>query len=144
MCSEECADDPSIEGADRCYRRIPDNWVIFDENLQRNRPTSAAFEDNRDGTNMSVHLGSALEAHGLPASSVLTGHHANFYGVVWLSADQLREGGQALCRRPEPPHFPAHAEAKGNKTGRPGDRLRRNWAKIAEWEIAVAPRTADA
>jgi hypothetical protein len=48
--------DPSILDEDDLWRRIRPDWVVFDENLGRARPTSQAFNNDRAQEPMSVDL----------------------------------------------------------------------------------------
>ncbi len=77
------------------------------------RPSSAAFDDNADGS-MSVVLYQELLGSGRQPDSILLGHE-NF-GLVAFTAGLARECNQAVVRDPLPTE-PAHALVVGKKTG---------------------------
>jgi hypothetical protein len=57
MAVDDYSDDPSIPDDAELWRRIPPWHFVDDENLRQIRPSSAAFEDDPDGSPMSVILG---------------------------------------------------------------------------------------
>lgn len=125
---QQYTDDPLILPSEKLLRRVPHWHFIFDRNLARYRPSSAAFEDHPNGSPMSVHLGSVLAQRGLAVVSVLVGH-ADF-ALASISASVARENGQGIQRSPLPGD-PAHAEVFGPKSGS----VRRRLAKTAEWVV---------
>jgi hypothetical protein len=118
-------DDPTIPDEAELWRRIPPRHFFYDGNLGCFRPSSAAFEDDRDGSPMSVVL--AAESRG--PESVLAGHEG--YALASFSAGLARECRQGIARDPLPEE-PAHAVVFGRKTGSVRSRL----AKGSVW---VAP-----
>lgn len=130
-------DDLTIGDEEPLWRRVPpiaDTQVIFDPNLGRWRPSSAAFNDSSDGTPMSVTLGGDATHAGVTPESYLT----NFSGfcLVTLSAGFVREIGQAVSRFPtkQDPH---HAFVAGNKSGS----VKNKMAKSATWVVFSEPPT---
>ena len=121
-------DDPTIPDEARLWRRIP-QWHFFrDDNLQRVRPASAAFDDD-DGP-MSVTL--ADEA--ADPESVLTGHGG--YGLAEITAGLARQCQQGIVRDPLSDN-PAHGLVFGRKTSG----VKRRLAKECRW--VVPPPDAD-
>ena len=122
------ADDLTIAPSDPLWRRVPPAWVVFDGNLGRLRPTSAAFDDPRNGSPMSVVLGRALQESGRTPESALA-FHRDFL-LASITAGLARDLGQVVAREPQPDE-PAHAVVAGRKTGRVKDAF----AKQAVWII---------
>ncbi|MEJ0068315.1 MAG: hypothetical protein WDO24_05815 [Pseudomonadota bacterium] len=104
---DECIDDPSIVHGDPLNRRIMPVEIYYDTNEQRWRPMSSAFEDNQDGSWMSVHLQSRFDELGIPAITLLDGHAG--FGIVALTAKHMRDEEQRICRCHSDDE-PAHAE----------------------------------
>ena len=123
-------DDLSIGESDELLRRIPAYHIIFDHNLGRERPTSAAFEDSPDGTPMSVVVRKDIED---PASVVA--EHENF-SLAELTAGEVRVRKQGVCRFPKMGE-PGHAHVFGKKT----DSTRKFFATTCRW-IIRAPSAA--
>jgi hypothetical protein len=107
-------DDPTIGDDAPLWRRIPPWHFVFDENLGRWRPSSAAFEDHPDRSPMSVLLGQDVLNQGRTAGSVLEGHQG--FGLAAIAAGLARRNRQGVMRKPRPDE-PAHAEVFGKKTG---------------------------
>jgi hypothetical protein len=101
----------------------------LDRNLGRWRPTSAAFDDHPDGSPMSVHLASVLDARGLAVATILAGHDR--YAVASIIVALARANGQGICRKPKDDD-PAHAEVFGPKPAS----IRKKFAKASDWVIA--------
>jgi hypothetical protein len=100
--------DPDIPDTAVLWRRVPARHYVFDENLGRNRPSSEAFEDNPDGTPMSVFLASDCTG----PEVALAGHEG--YGLVAIAAGLARQCNQAVAR--DPSEGPAHVVVVGKKT----------------------------
>lgn len=104
-------DDPTIPDTAILWRRIPpgDVYLVFDESLNRSRPSSAAFQDSKDGSPMSVFIADDLDG----PHDALAGHDG-FY-LVGFSAGVARECGLSVVRDPanDPP---GHAFVVGAKT----------------------------
>jgi hypothetical protein len=122
------ADDSSIANEWSLWRRIPLYHVIFDDNLRRFRPTSAAFDDDPDGSSTSVVLGELVFAGGRGPNEVLAGH-PNF-ALAAITAGFARSLGLAVVRDPLP-FEPAHALLVGDKT----KSVKRALAKAATWIV---------
>src|SRR5260370_18038585 len=112
FCSEKFPDDPSILGATDLLRRIPPQHFYFDQNLNRLRPSSAAFEDDGDGDPMSVYLSSVLTAETREPSTVLAGHEG--YALASITAALPREHLQTCHLHPLPEQA-THAFGGGAK-----------------------------
>jgi hypothetical protein len=121
---ENGADDPSIPDEAELWRRIPPWHFYFDEKLGRVRPSKAAFEDDGDGSPMSVTL--AGEA-GRP-DDALVGHPG--FALAAITAGLARSCGQRIVRDPTP-NDPAHAVVIGRKT----DSIKRRFAREARWVV---------
>lgn len=120
-------DDPSISDDAELWRRIPPWHFYFDEKLGRSRPSKAAFEDDGDGSPMSVVL--ASEAG--PPESALAEHPG--YALSAITAGLARACGQLIVRDPTPEE-PAHAVVVGRKT----DSIKRRFAREARWVVPPA------
>ena len=123
------ADDPTIRDDAVLWRRIPPWHLIFDANLRRWRPKSAAFEDHPNGTPMSVYLADMMEATGRGPDDALTGHQA--FALAGISAGLARSTGQQVAREPLPGE-PAHAVVVGRKT----KSVSRRFAKESHWVVS--------
>ena len=98
----ECADGVSL------LRRIPQWHFYYDENRGCVRPSSAAFEDDADGSPMSVYRRDVIDNEGDDPTRVIVGHEG--YGLVSVSAGQVRCKNQTVCSDPLPGES-AHAVA---------------------------------
>lgn len=107
------ADDSSIADPCALWRRVPPYHIIFDDNLRRFHPTSAAFDDDADGSSMSILLGDLVIAAGRGPDEVLAGH-TNF-SLAAVTAGFARSLGLGAVRDPLP-FEPAHGLLVGNKT----------------------------
>jgi hypothetical protein len=121
-------DDPTISDDARLWRRIPRWHFVFDENLRRWRPSSAAFADSDEGGSMSVGLAGLVSEAGREAASVLSGLEG--YGLAEITAGLVRRCGQSVVRDPLPEE-PAHALVVGNKTRA----VQRKLAREAIWVV---------
>jgi hypothetical protein len=122
-------DDATISNDAQLWRRIPPWHLVLDKNFGRIRPSSAAFDDDPEGTPMSVALGDDVLAAGREPVTVLAGHDDFFLASV--RAALARSLKQGIVRRPTQVE-PAHAEVLGRKT----DSVRRKFARAAVWVIA--------
>jgi hypothetical protein len=93
-------DDPSIQAAERLFRRIPSAWVDWDE--QGNALiSSAAFKDEE----LSINLESVMTRDGRPPEDAIHNHPR--YGLAAITAAHARSLNQAVA--PDPlPEEPAH------------------------------------
>jgi hypothetical protein len=122
------SDDLTVPNEAQLLRRIPRVHFIKDEISGRVRPSSAAFDNDPDGSPMSVVLADVLPQIGHSPADVLTGHEG--YALASIAAGLARECGQGVARDPLPEE-PAHALVFGEKPRR----IRRNLAKGACWVI---------
>ena len=117
-------DDPSIPDDAELWRRIPPWHFYFDDKLGRVRPSKAAFEDDVDGSPMSV----ILAAEAGPPELALVGHSG--VALATGTAGLVRACGQRVARDPTPDE-PAHAVVIGRKT----DSIKRRLAREARWVV---------
>jgi hypothetical protein len=129
MAHEQLRDDTSISNEAKLWRRIPHWHFIFDANLGRVRPTSAAFDDDEDGSPMSVVLADVVLESGRGPEHILAGHDR--FALAAITAGLARSKKQGVARDPEPDE-PAHALVFGKKTGS----VTRALAKGAEWVVS--------
>lgn len=127
------SDDPTILDIDILWRRIPPIHFVHDQNLDRMRPTSAAFMDSPDGSPMSVFLAKIVQESGRSPDDALVGHTG--YALSAVTAGLARERKQGVSRDPKP-NEPAHALVFGKKT----DAVRKAFAKKSEWVIPPPDR----
>lgn len=118
--------DSTISDLEVVWRRVPGwpDWTTHDENLGRRRPSSGAFEDDRDGSPMSMYLANG----GNTIEEVLAGHPE--FGLASLRVADLRVKGLSVVRRPEP-GFPSHVEVVGPKK----HNVRSFLAKASQWVV---------
>lgn len=115
-------------------RRIPRWHVLYDNNRGRVRPSSAAFEDDRDGSPMSVYRRDVIEGEGDEPARVMVGHEG--YGLASVAAGHVRSRGQTVCSDPLPDES-SHAVVCGPKPRS----TRRSFASNAEWVMEPPLRT---
>ena len=131
-CQTRFPDDPGCADEVRLLRRIPKWHVCYDKNSGCIRPSSAAFEDDQDGSPMSVYRQDVIDGEGDEPARVLVGHEG--YGLVSITAGQVRAKDQTVCSDPLPDES-AHVLVCGSKT-----RSIRRWlAKRAEWVVESPP-----
>lgn len=128
MSDQQFTDDPSIGNADDLWRRIRQDQTIFDNNIKMYRPSSGAFNDNRDGSPMSVDLAKIAKF----PSVTLKGHED--YNLASITAGLARDCGQIVAHDPQPDN-PAHSVVAGAKTYSVRSRL----AKAANWVLPPKP-----
>ena len=105
----EYVDDKNIADNEDLWRRLPEYWVKYDEELQANRVTSQAFQDSTDGTPTSAFIASELNG----PEALLEGHTG--YGIGSLTAGTARGCKQGVTRHLKP-EKPAHVFIFGLKT----------------------------
>jgi len=128
------ANDASIRDDADLWRRIPPWHFIYDENLERWRPSSSAFADDPDGHPMSIVLAEVATAVGRGPVQILTGHEQ--FTLASITAGLARECGQGVVRDPLPDE-PAHGLVIGPKP----KSVQRRLAKAAAWVIAPPQST---
>ena len=124
------SDDPSIRDECKLLRRIPitKDFVVWDDNLNRLRPSSASFRDHPNGSSMSIVLGDDLDDAGRSYSEVLKNHKD--FALASITAELARENKQAIVRDPLEEE-PAHGLVIGKKR-----RADSRMAKAAQWIIS--------
>jgi hypothetical protein len=138
MSTSQYQNDPSISDGVELWRRVPGDpaHIIFDGNLGRLRPTSAAFDDDNDGSPMSVIISEVVLHSGRAAESVLIGHEG--YALASITARFARSCGQAIVRDPLP-----EEEAHGLVCGKKTKSIRSRLAIAASWVIPPPGATSD-
>jgi len=136
MSSNEYTDDATIDNDADLWRRIPPWHLVHDHNQNRIRPTSAAFEDDEDGSPMSVVLADVVIEAGRSETEILVGHEG--FAMAAITAGLGRECAQKIVRNPLPEE-PAHALLVGRKT----DSVRKRFAKSCRWVIHPDPSFAN-
>jgi hypothetical protein len=136
FCSENFPDDQSIEDNTSLLRRIPPRHCIFDENENRWRPSSAAFEDDDDGDPMSIYLSTILFQEKRELSDVLVGHDG--YSLASITAGLARANNQTV--RPDPlPEESSHGVVCGDKGKNKKSAPKKRFAMAATWIILDPP-----
>ena len=136
FCSDNFPNDPSIQEDANLLRRIPPKHCIFDENENRWRPSSAAFEDDEDGDPMSVYLVAILLNENRESSCVLAGHAG--YSLASITAGLARKHNQTV--HPEPlPEESSHAVVCGDKGKSKKSAPKKQFALAAEWVVFDPP-----
>ena len=87
-CAKNFPDDATVTDSVALLRRIPAKHFYLDHNLDRWRPSSAAFEDDEDGDPMSVYRREVIDLEGGDVRRVLIGHAG--YALATLTAGQVR------------------------------------------------------
>jgi len=128
MVEPEYTNDPTILDNDELWRRVFPGWWIWDENLDRVRPTSQVFQNSKGSSAMSVFLANEI---GDPVN-VLEGYPD--YVLASITADLARQCRQGVARDTNP-EKPAHALVFGKKTGSVKDQF----ANGATWVVPPPP-----
>jgi len=115
-------DDDLIPSTAVLWRRIPVWHYKFDQNENDFRPSTASYEDDKEGSPMSAYL--ATEC-GEPASA-LEGHEG--FGLVAFTVSQARDLGMKIVRD-ERPGPRGHVLIVGKKT----DRVRKGLKRCCDW-----------
>lgn len=127
------ADDPSIDNADYLLRRVLVNpmHVVYDDNQKRRRPSSAAFENDSNGSPMSISIEKNLLADGFTHESVLKNQPQHLtFALAKITAGAARNESQTVCKNPID-GVPAHGLVYGVKSKKVSGRL----AKSSVWAI---------
>ena len=128
---EKLTDDATIANDAELWRRIHPDWVVPDENTDRMRVSSAAFDNSPDGSPTSVWLATIVRETGRSDADVLGRFEGEGYRLASLTAGQARECKQRIARNPLPDE-PAHAFLVGKKT----KGAKKCLARIAKWVIS--------
>ena len=107
MADTPFADDPSISGDERLFRRIARTWVDWDE-YGNPAISSAAFKDPE----LSVNLESVMARDGRQPADALGSYSG--YGLAAITAAHARSLNQVVARDPLPEE-PAHGVVYGQK-----------------------------
>lgn len=131
-CRERFPDELAIRDEVRLLRRIPPWHFVHDENEGRYRPSSAAFNDGRDGDPMSVYRADVIQAESDRPERVMVGHGG--FGLVSILAGAVRRRNQTV--HPDPlPDESAHANVCGPKTRA----TRGHFVRCSEWIVEPPP-----
>lgn len=125
-----CEDDVSVPGDLKLYRRInPKVHLVPDENPGKCcRVSSGAFRDK----NLSIYLHDTLAEAGLAPQQLLT---ATEPYLVSVTAEQMRNCGQIVCREPDP-EDEVHGDFHGEVVGSKGSSSKRNsLLRECVWEV---------
>ena len=125
---EGYVDDLTICDASRLLRRIPPWHFVFDDNLDRWRPKSAAFANHPNGSPMSVLVADVVEDTGRSLADALTNYPG--FALASITAGLARKCEQGIAREPLEDE-PAHAVVFGRKT----KGVQRRLAKKCEWVL---------
>lgn len=122
-------DDLSIMDDWRLLKRIPNDWVLWDENRNVWTISSMAFQGHRTNRRaFSVHLEPVLFENGLTHDFAV--QDRNKFGLAALTAQQARSCQQVIQRDPQPDD-PAHANVLGEKK----DSIKKKLRDYAAWVI---------
>ena len=127
-------DDPSVADDEELWRRVTPDQIIFDNNTQAHRPSSAAFRDHPRRDAMSVYLAGLVRESGRTSEQLLEEYPG--YGLVSFPAGVAREVGLGVTheRDVEHPEEEAHAVVFGKKTGS----VRKKLVKASKWIVLPA------
>lgn len=128
MAQQQLADDASVPDQAELWRRVPPWHVIFDANVGRTRPSKAAFDNDEDGSPMSVVLADLVLQSGRTAPQIVAEHDR--FALAAFTAGLARSKHQGVARDPLPAE-PAHALVFGKKT----DSVKRALAKGSKWVV---------
>lgn len=117
MAASDIEDDASIQDAARLLRRVPPNWVADGP-----RPEKSNFEERSSGHGLSVTLWESQ------ADLDATVAERPEFGVIFVTAGQMREAGFSIVRVPIDGN-PNHCECYGAPT----PSKRRKLAVEAKW-----------
>jgi hypothetical protein len=122
-------DDPRIPDSAELWRRIPPDWVTWDDEQQRLRPSSQAFKNHRESGAISVFLANAISG----PEYALQPPNENFY-LASITAGFARSVGLAVTADPPVPDVIGHAWLKGLRSNKTSLKL----ARGARWVVAPA------
>ena len=98
MAEHSLRDDYSISDDTDLWRRIRPNWVVWDDNDKMPRVSSAAFDNSRDGSPLSVLIADVVRATGRNEHDMLVSFEG--YSLVAIKAGHARENKQGVARTP--------------------------------------------
>lgn len=139
--SKDYKDDPTITDGDRLWRRLHPSQMTFDENLQRRRPSSAAFSDSSDGTAMSV---SIVKLRPSDDPDVLVSEHPG-EGIAEFTAGFARGLNQGVEHTPDEggPDHGSVWDRKGNRSSGTRSKLAKGCEVLREPAPHVEPRNPE-
>ncbi len=123
-------DDLSIRDNSDLLRRIPfvkGSQVVWDDNVKRYKPSSAAFNNTTGSNSMSIVLAEKLEK-GRKPSDVVMGYDNNC--LISFKARVARENNQRIIHDALPDE-PAHGSVIGEKS----KKVKRALAKASVWVV---------
>ena len=120
------ADAPVLDDV-LLYRAVHSERLVWDDERQCRRISSAAFMNTSGTSDMSVVLGDQLHEDRRAPGSILASFTPD-HGLVSLTAGIVRSLEQAVVRSPNNAE-PAHGDVVGKKNGR----RRRELAAVARW-----------
>lgn len=124
---ERDGDDASIGDEETVLRRVPEGFTVYDDNLQRHRPSTQAFlQDGPDGL-VSVYLSSETTSE-----AVASGGPERFLASITVGQLRAQELGIVRDRSSG---GPGHCVMTGRKTKGRLNRI----VKQAEWVEGYAP-----
>lgn len=124
---EASLDDANIDDSETVLRRVPEGFTIYDDNLQRHRPSTQAFlQDGPEGL-VSVYLSSETTSE-----AVASGGPERF--LASITVGQLRAQDLGIVRDPSSGGT-GHCVITGRKTKGRLNRI----VKQAEWVEGYGP-----
>ena len=105
-------DDASVLPTHHLWRRIPPWHLVPDSNANGIRISSAAFDNDPDGSPMSVVLAEVVRESGREPGSTL--QNLDGFGLASITVKLARDKGQKVVRQPEEDE-PAHGLVVGDK-----------------------------
>lgn len=128
--SRNYKDDPGITDEDRLWRRLHPGQTVFDNNLQRRRPSSAAFSDSSDGTALSV---SILRLRPSDDPDALVAEHPG-QGITEFTAGFARGMNQGVDHTPDEggPDHGSVWDKKGSRSSGTRSRLAKGCGVLRE------------
>lgn len=109
-------------------RRIPPAWAILDQNQNRVRPSSQAFQNQRGFNAFSAYLDEMLDN----PEQAIDGHDG--YGLVSFTSSFAESVGQTVVPVPDdddPVAGHAHVNVEGKKSGS----VKKKFVNASEWVI---------
>jgi hypothetical protein len=124
-CSSTALPQQTTENPDELWRRVPPDKVVYDENLDRFRPSKDSFNNHPNGTPMSAFLASECRDPQL----ALEGHDG--FLLVGFPVQLAVQCGQTIIPAPQPDLPPGHVHVAGAKT----DSVRKKMSKGSRWVV---------
>lgn len=128
MPDETSHDDLAMPREGQLWRRIPCTQTIYDSELQRKRPSTAAFDDWKDELGATDPISAFIAVKCQTPTVALAGHEG--FGLVMLTEAIVKECRLEIVER-DHPGPPGHVLLVGNKPKSVRNRL----AREAQWVI---------